>query len=129
MASAFEQIDLAVAPPMTVKNGEQVFTLVFDFEATKRAEDKLDLNLNDPRVWSKLKIADIVTIMWCGLATHHPDVDIKTVQSLVNGRNKLLLKTGMFEQFFPGLIQATLDNLDATSALPNAEAPATVVNG
>ncbi|HZQ25268.1 MAG TPA: hypothetical protein VFA89_20945 [Terriglobales bacterium] len=123
--SAFDSIDLAVAAPMKVKNGDQEFTLVFDFEATKRAEDKLDLNLNDPRVWSKLKIADIVTIMWCGLATHHPDVELKQVQAMVNSRNKLVLKAGMFEQFFPGVIQSTLDNLNkADGALPNVEAPA-----
>jgi len=122
----FKEIDLSVeAPLMKVKYAGQECTVVFDFAAIKRAEEKLDIDLMDISVWPKLKIDQIATALWCGLATNHPDVLIEEVRKMVNGRNKWLLKGAMFDQFFPGEIQRRLDSLQQkASELPNVEAPA-----
>jgi hypothetical protein len=103
-------LEVAIIPSiaLNVKQEDgttQSYKLVYNYNAIARAEQTIGRDLKRIESWQGLTSAQVASIVWCGLATHHPDVKLEQVYDMLNPAAHEALFELLIEQFFPGIVE------------------------
>lgn len=75
--------------------------IIFDFNALAAIEDQTGLSALQPDFWrqllSPIKAGTVRMLLWAGLRTHHPEMTVEQIGSMLSGKNLQQIIEGLLE--------------------------------
>ncbi len=107
-------------------NEPKVWKLAYTYKAIAKIEDAIGKDIKRIDAWQELSSGkDFPVIVWGGLDRFNPEVTLDEVKDMLNPDVQRLLSDRIFDQMFPGLVdayKATLAEGDAgATADPNVQ--------